>query len=409
MNTLKSLPIVLLILVLTGCGKQQHLPVCQLRVAPLEGTLHTHFLFSVVDCSDAGNPVYAIKFRWDMESDGIWDTEFSYDREIGWVFTSPGAYTVRMQAIDPSGQSVTLNCKIRVEERNEVPMPWLKFSMYKTSVATEVVLDGSETWDEEDPVENMLFRWDLESDGVWDTGYRNSPVLLHRFAISGNYTVTMQVMDTDSATGIINRDITVINSTNIYDHLFDSRNSRDFATVKIGDRWWMAENLDYGEPVTLDASPGNNEVTEMFVYRNFPDNRTRYGGLYLWGEAMNYDYREQSPGVCPAGWHIPDDSEWKELERSLGILPEVLDDVSPNRGDPAGTMLKIDGSSGFEAGLFGFIPIVRDFAGFGVNAGFWSSSGDSTGVLVRTIKINSGGIQRSRQPNNFAFAVRCVK
>ena len=30
-------------------------------------------------------------------------------------------------------------------------------------------------------------------------------------------------------------------------------------------------------------------------------------------------------GVCPDGWHLPSDAEWKELEMFLGISQEGMD------------------------------------------------------------------------------------
>jgi len=41
-----------------------------------------------------------------------------------------------------------------------------------------------------------------------------------------------------------------------------------------------------------------------------------YGALYTWPAAMNiYNESDIKPGrvqgVCPDGWHLPDDNEWK--------------------------------------------------------------------------------------------------
>lgn len=32
-------------------------------------------------------------------------------------------------------------------------------------------------------------------------------------------------------------------------------------------------------------------------------------------------------GVCPDGWHVPSDSEWKELEMFLGMIEAAADSV----------------------------------------------------------------------------------
>jgi hypothetical protein len=71
-----------------------------------------------------------------------------------------------------------------------------------------------------------------------------------------------------------------------------------------------------------------------------------YGALYNW-------YAVDDPrGLCPAGWHVPSDDEWKEMEIFLG-MPELEANSKGNRGhnviDPVtgvqgvGNMLKSGG------------------------------------------------------------------
>jgi len=69
-----------------------------------------------------------------------------------------------------------------------------------------------------------------------------------------------------------------------YGTLKDERDGKEYKTVKIGPREWMAENLDYD---TLNASS------------------TSYGGKYYTAN--------QARAVCPQGWHLPYMSEWDSL------------------------------------------------------------------------------------------------
>ena len=64
--------------------------------------------------------------------------------------------------------------------------------------------------------------------------------------------------------------------------LKDDRDGQTYRTVKIGDQWWMAENLNYAylQPTeTLDSS--------SFCYDNDPENCKQYGRLYLFSAAMD--------------------------------------------------------------------------------------------------------------------------
>jgi uncharacterized protein (TIGR02145 family) len=98
----------------------------------------------------------------------------------------------------------------------------------------------------------------------------------------------------------------------------DSRDGKTYKTVKIGDQWWMAENLAWLPAV----NPVNdNSSTEKYYYvsgyngtdvsaAKATQNYTTYGVLYNWPAAMNgaagSDANPSSvQGACPAGWHIP--------------------------------------------------------------------------------------------------------
>ena len=76
----------------------------------------------------------------------------------------------------------------------------------------------------------------------------------------------------------------------------DLRDGQIYKTVKIGKQTWMAENLNYNADDSYCFGPGNRDC--------FMSSR-----LYKWHAAMN---------ACPAGWHLPDSSEWKTLISSIG-------------------------------------------------------------------------------------------
>jgi hypothetical protein len=51
----------------------------------------------------------------------------------------------------------------------------------------------------------------------------------------------------------------------------------------------------------------NKEVIEKYCYQNDPANCSKYGGLYKWNEALQYDSgMGKIKGICPSDWHLSD-------------------------------------------------------------------------------------------------------
>jgi uncharacterized protein (TIGR02145 family) len=100
-----------------------------------------------------------------------------------------------------------------------------------------------------------------------------------------------------------------------------------YKIVKIGDQWWMAENLrttQYanGEEIphiTNDTDWANTNAGAYCYYDDNTVNTKLYGNLYNW-----YTINDER-GVCPVGWHVPSDSEWMTLEIYLGMSPSEAD------------------------------------------------------------------------------------
>ena len=182
-----------------------------------------------------------------------------------------------------------------------------------------------------------------------------------------------------------------------------------YEAVKIGDQWWMAENLKVTHYRNGEA------IANIYVYNNDINNVTAYGRLYNWN-AVN-----DSRNIAPIGWHIPSDAEWKQLEMYLG-LSEAEADINGWRGIYEGGELKESGTahwlspntgatneSGFTAlpGGFGYSGI---FERITYGAYFWSSTvSGSDDAWYRYLECHSSAIYRTIGYRLNCFSVRCVK
>lgn len=215
------------------------------------------------------------------------------------------------------------------------------------------------------------------------------------------------------------------------DSLFDTRDSQSYATVKIGSRCWMAENLNVGTMVfstnfsQVHTDVSNNGMIEKYCYDNDTSYCIIFGGLYDWDEAMGYVTTSGAQGICPAGWHIPTDGEWKLLEGTIDSQYGIGSTEWSNtgwRGFDAGGKLKESGlshwlspntgatnSSGFTSLPGGYRHSYGYFAGEGSDAWFWSSSVYSvTNAWCRNLHYSNQEVARYSGLHSLGRSVRCI-
>jgi uncharacterized protein (TIGR02145 family) len=156
--------------------------------------------------------------------------------------------------------------------------------------------------------------------------------------------------------------------------------------VRIGTQVWMGENENVGTRIDLGKQQTDNGIIEKYCYSDGDYNCDTYGGLYQWDEMMQYNPAEDTgkipgttQGICPKGWHIPTDKEWRTLQVNLGGESEAggkLKEIgfahwaSPNAG--------ATNESGFTGLPGGFRSIswdeVPEFGKLGVQGGWWTSN-----------------------------------
>jgi uncharacterized protein (TIGR02145 family) len=197
-----------------------------------------------------------------------------------------------------------------------------------------------------------------------------------------------------------------------------------YKTVIINNQVWMAENLrttkynDGSEiPYIQDSIVWKNLTSGAYCwYNNNDSNANKYGALYNW-------YAVETNKLCPVGWHIPSDEEWKILEGFVDSKYNVGDSIWDNlrnRGYDAGLQLK--SGKGWKrdqngSDRFGFSALPggercskgRFFQKY--ISGFWwtSSEYDKSMAWYRNVFYDYELIYREIHPKFFGFSVRCVK
>ncbi len=180
---------------------------------------------------------------------------------------------------------------------------------------------------------------------------------------------------------------------------------KTYDTVLIGTQCWMAANLDY------DGNPSTNGC-KLITWVNSTD--VGWCGYYTGGpyanEGLLYQWSAATQAsLCPTGWHIPTDTEYKTLEMYLGMT-QVQADVTNWRGTNQGTQLKSGGTSGFNALLVGYRSANGSFYNRTMYGNFWSSSQySSTNIWYRALYSLYATVYRYYTLKAYGFSIRCLK
>lgn len=196
----------------------------------------------------------------------------------------------------------------------------------------------------------------------------------------------------------VNKDQTTYLTFDLPTQFIDQRDGKTYKIVYIGNQIWMAENLAY------KPSSGN-----YWAYDNNSSNISKYGYLY--------DY-ETATNVCPDGWHLPSDNEWKTLEQYLGMSSTDANE-SGWRGDIGNKLKSTSGwnrngngtnSSGFNAVAGGYRSPSGAFSFAGYDGYWWSSSPSGSSIAwCRSLDYSGAEVIRFYYDMAHGFSVRCLR
>ena len=188
---------------------------------------------------------------------------------------------------------------------------------------------------------------------------------------------------------------------------FTDIDGNKYKIVKLGEQFWMEENLKttkYNDgtaiPLVTDDTEWRNLISSAYCwYNNDKNSYSSHGALYNW-------YTVNTEKLCPIGWHIPNDEEWKQLEINMGMSQSEADKEGW-RGTNEGSDLKGIGFTDFIGERYDY-----GFKGIDISSNWWTSSESSdynTNAWTRTIRFDFSDIYRTTVEKQKGFSVRCVK
>lgn len=263
--------------------------------------------------------------------------------------------------------------------------------------------------------------WTVSSGESWltcslESGSNNGTVTVNYTENTGTNERSGTITITGSG---ITRTCTITQAENPFGTVIDI-DGNVYKTVKIGDQWWMAENLKVTKYRNGDQIPYLSDHyqwsinTGAFSYYNYNNNNSIYGALYNW-----YAVSDQR-GLAPEGWRVPNDDDWKTLEKFLGMSDNQVNSTSW-RGSDEGKKLKsisgwYDNGNGTNDVGFNSLPAgyydydYIPFAGLGYKTRYWSSSNYiGPTAWYRYLSFDQNNIYRGVSSSRSGYSVRCIK
>ena len=222
---------------------------------------------------------------------------------------------------------------------------------------------------------------------------------------------------------------------------------KSYPTVVLGERRWFAKDLEspffsngdvvseadfqyedcsYPDPPNYPPAPRWTSIASA---------ESRGWQSYLFGESSNsscldselnlgiseelsgFHYNEatiqDSRGICPSGWHVSNDDDWKSLESIFGMSQGELDFVGDFRGSETGKFIKSDSLWWNDGNGYNAAGLALQPGGVGLSSceiyavhtasAYWSPP------FFRWLDSHQDGILRNDSPTYRPMQVRCVE
>jgi uncharacterized protein (TIGR02145 family) len=186
----------------------------------------------------------------------------------------------------------------------------------------------------------------------------------------------------------------------------DPRDKNVYKTIIVNGKRVFAENLRYADSTTMVNLKENS-----WCFKNEAKNCEIGGRYYSWTAAVNLNSQwqknstegliaEQHQGICPPGWHIPDDTEWDALLSDVGYAKQQM--MGFNSWTAA---TDVSGFSALPVGFYAYRII-----NVGEETYFWSASeynydaGSHWTLYTSSAHLNYGYFDK-----RYLISVRCIE
>lgn len=184
-----------------------------------------------------------------------------------------------------------------------------------------------------------------------------------------------------------------------------------YEIIKVGTQSWFKDNLNTTKFNDGTKIPAVHDPSEWFNliepgwsnYQGSSHYDSKDGRFYNW-------YAVNSGKLCPKGWHVPTEAEWKTLIDYLGGESVAGGKMKlnylwnyPNKG--------ADNSSSFSAAPVGYKEVNGVAGGKGESIYFWSTTQKAAFNTAASVYISyvTANAYRTDESKKRGHCVRCIK
>jgi len=185
---------------------------------------------------------------------------------------------------------------------------------------------------------------------------------------------------------------------------------------------WMQQNMNVGTRINggsfQDTTGG---IIKKYCWNNLESNCDKYGGLYQWGQLMQFDTTRAdslNPRICPIGWHVSTNYDWYVMMTNIDTSFLWSDTIAGGKLKEMGTIHWTSPNPASDSIGFTALPgglwnnQASQFQAIDTGGCFWTSkkvnfpSNSAVEYELHYYDIKLQGANRSMLD---AISVRCVK
>jgi uncharacterized protein (TIGR02145 family) len=329
----------------------------------------------------------SLLYSWDFRDDGIWEVVNSSNPKVESIIDREGENRVRLRTTDSKGMIMDWVDTLYLFGFNSPPLARIAISSHVGNPKSEIYMHSKASFDRDESLLDLKFRWDVDGDGQFEAEYNDMREIHVTYATKGKYGITLQVMDSGDKIDQVTDTIEIFEGMHETSYLIDKRGDFGgdlYGTVKIGNQWWMQENLKYSSTYIEPPIPLN-------YYKNDPDFYQKFGALYFTRDLIHVN------GLCPNGWRVP---KVKDFEILMDFLQE---DIT--------SKLIYGGESEFHLKIGGWIEFDNVSRGYPDMTHLWTADRDIQGHTPIGLFVNTKptDVRFVYVNDRSAYYVRCIK